>query len=427
METENKSHSQGILFVDDEENILRSLKRMFLSEDFEVYTASSGLGGLKILQEYDGIGLIVSDQRMPGMTGVEFLAKARQIRPECLRILLTGYSDINAVADAINQGGAYRYITKPWNDEELIRVVKEAMNIYNLTEENKRLSEVVHQQNEQLKDWNAELEKMVQEQTMELSNQNDELRKLTQHQVSNFRSMISSFASLIELRDQNVRSHSRNVTDLSVRVAKKRGLSPDEVETITIAALLHDIGKIGIPDTMLIKEPSEMNADETLEYRMHPVRGQASIDSIVDLRRAGILVRHHHERFDGKGFPDRLKGNAIPIGARIIAAADFIDRSMGRTKEAKPVEATLIRVEDELGKALDPSLLKYIRIPVEETYCSQTANVAMVEKEFRVDDLQPGMVISRDVKSGTGLLLMNKGVRLGDKHIQILKRYFRVD
>jgi len=426
MERENTKKGKGILFVDDEENILRSLRRMFMAEDFEVHTALSGSEGLKILDEHDGIGLVISDQKMPGMTGVEFLAKVRQIRPDCLRVLLTGYSDINAVVDAINQGGAYRYITKPWNDEDLILTVKDAMKVFNLTQENRRLDELVRSQNKRLRNWNAELEKMVQEQTMELSDQNDELRKLASRQHMNFESMILSFSSLIELRDRNMQSHSRNVADLSVRMARKMGLSREEVECIKTAALLHDIGKIGIPDAMLVKEPDEMNPDETAEYRMHPVRGQASIDSVVDLRGAGTLIRHHHERFDGKGFPDQLKGNTIPVGSRIIAAADFVDRTMSHVQEAKPIEATLICVEEELNKSLDPSLLKYLRIPLEETYRSNTFE-AMVEKELRIDELQPGWVVSRDVKSGTGLLLLSKGVKLEENHIQTLKRYFQVD
>ena len=117
-----------VLFVDDEENILRSIKRLLLEESYEILTANSGEEALKLLKDQQNIGLLVSDQRMPGMQGVDFLKQASEISPDALRILLTGFADVNAAIDAINKGGAYRYISKPWKDDELIQIVREAVH-----------------------------------------------------------------------------------------------------------------------------------------------------------------------------------------------------------------------------------------------------------------------------------------------------------
>lgn len=424
---DNKAMQLGVLFVDDEENILRSLRRLFMDEEFAIFIASSGEQGLEILKNTQDIALIVSDQRMPGMTGAEFLEKAKITRPETLRILLTGYSDINAVVDAINRGGAYRYLTKPWDDEVLKQNIREAVKVFALTRENQRLGEIIRQQNKKLKNWNAELQEMVQLQTMELTNQNNELKKLTERQRNDFKSMISAISGLIELRDIRVRSHSKKVAEISVRFAKKIGMGSSDIETVLIAALLHDIGKIGIPDVMLMKDFSAMSKDEADEYMKHPVRGQAAIDPITDLRPVGVLIRHHHERYNGGGFPDKLAGNAIPLGSRIIAFADFIDHTASTHRGDNLPEVILSKLEDDQGKQFDPQFIKYLRNTLGEVYAADASARDTAEKEFGVEQLAKGMTLSRDVVSGTGLLLMSKGTRLDDKQIKTLQRILTLD
>src|SRR5271157_4062858 len=183
--TDQQKETIRVLFVDDEENVLKSLRRLFLDEDIEILTASSGKEGLDLLKGKE-VSVIVSDQRMPEMTGVEFLEKSNKISPNSVRILLTGYADITAVVSAINKGGVYRYITKPWNDTDLIISVLNAVERYRLVKENRRLTELTKKQNEELKKWGAELELYVQQQTIDLTNQNKELKKLTGKLKKNF-------------------------------------------------------------------------------------------------------------------------------------------------------------------------------------------------------------------------------------------------
>ncbi|NOZ24682.1 MAG: response regulator [Nitrospirae bacterium] len=416
-----------VLVVDDEENILRAISRLLMDEDLDVMTATSGEEALRILGSNRDVGLIVSDQRMPGLTGVDFLEKAREIAPDTIRIMLTGYADVNAAIDAINRGGAYRYVAKPWKDEELVQIIREAAQRFCLIQENRRLSEMLRQKNEELRNWNAQLEFFVQKQTREIQKNNEELQLLNKRLKQNFQNSIIAFSGLIELRDSAVRNHSRNVAEVSRKAAESLGLPGAEIETITVASLLHDIGKIGIPDVLLRKELGGMSPEELKEYRLHPVRGQAAIDSIEDLREAGILIRHHHESYDGSGFPDRLRGDRIPLGSRIIGMADAVDKAIGSLYGDNAIQVALKSVKDGLGSRFDPALYRHIKASAEETYAEVMIKTDVVELELHPDNLQAGMIISRDVYSGTGLLLLSKGLRLNEKNIQAIRRYYRID
>jgi putative nucleotidyltransferase with HDIG domain len=432
METVNEIKSDTpveILFVDDEKNVLQSLKRLCIDGNYSVILANSGEEALEILKNNPNIGLIVSDQRMPAMTGSEFLEKAKEMLPDTVRILLTGYADINAVADAINKGGAYRYITKPWNDEELLQIIGDAVRRYSLIKENKRLQEIIRKQNEELKKWNSQLEFFVQEQTIEIQNKNKELERLNEDLKRNFKNSILAFSSLIELRDKKTANHSKNVAELSVKIARAMNLSNKEIETITAAALLHDIGKIGIPDVALLLEIDEMDTEARNEYMQHPVRGQAAIDSVEDLRPAGVLIRHHHEWFNGFGFPEALSGDKIPLGAKIVAVADFIDNTFRNLNTENAVEAVIKKLNNLLGTRFDSQLYPFIETQMRGVYekILLKNKAHMVEFELSVNDIKEGMILSRDVKSGTGLILLSKGTILNAKSIQSLKRYFQLD
>jgi len=416
----------AVLFVDDEANILKALARLLLDEPYEVLTANSGSEGLKVLEANPQIGLIVSDQRMPEMSGVEFLESSRVINPDAIKILLTGYSDVNATIDAINRGGASRYISKPWKDDELQQIINESLKRYELERENRRLTDLVAKQNEELKVWNSQLEYYVQQQTIDLQNQNRELVRLTERIRNDFKNIIRAFANLIELRDKAVRSHSRNVAEIAIRSARALSLDQREIEIITVASLLHDIGKIGMTDTMLLKSEDDYDQEEQKEYGLHPIRGQIAVDGIDDLRPAGTLIRHHHEWFDGHGFPDGLKGEQIPLGARIIAIADYLDH--------KSIEAPCHTVDDiqtllseAIGSRFDPKLVTTMTASAVEVFKATIPRPDMYEKELKPELLKIGMVVSRDVRSGSGLLLLSKGVTIDQAGIDSLKRQFHFD
>jgi len=413
-----------VLFVDDEENVLSSLKRLFMAEDYEVYTASSGAAGLEILKDIE-MPVIVSDQRMPGMTGAEFLEKSRLLSHHSIRIILTGYADIEAAIGAINKGGAYRYVSKPWNDDELVMVVNDAFDKYRLVKENKYLTELTIQQNEELKKWSTELEFYVQQHTIELTNQNKELKKLNVKQKKNLTDILSSLTSLIEMRNKTMHNHASNVALLSAAITKQMGLSAPEIESISTAAQLHDIGKIGDPDIVLTKSIGEFSQEELREYVKHPVRGQSAIDCIEDFRGPGILVRHHHEWYNGKGFPDGLKGEEIPLGSRIIAIADCFDKALHG--ERRSMDSALGHIKAQLASQFDAAIYTYLAQAARELFTSSVYEDDTVEVELKTKDLSPGMVLAKDVSTGTGILLLRKDTVLNDKNIETLKRAVYLD
>jgi response regulator RpfG family c-di-GMP phosphodiesterase len=423
MENKEANIPNRILFVDDEENVLRSLKRLFMSEDYTVLTALSGPDGLAVLKEVE-VPVIVSDQRMPVMTGAEFLEKSRELSPDSVRIILTGYADVEAAIGAINRGGAYRYVSKPWNDNELLLVIKDAFDKYRLVKENKYLTKLTIQQNDELKKWSTELEFYVQQHTIELTNQNKELKKLNAKLKNNVSEVLGSLSGLIELRNRSMRNHSNNVALLSKSIAEEIGLTSLETETIAVGAQLHDIGKIGAPDIILIKNIDELSSDEMAEYVKHPIRGQAAIDGIEDFRGPGILVRHHHEWYNGKGFPDGLKGENIPIGARIISIADSLDRTL--QGEMRSIDTALIQIKSMLASQFDAALYAPLEKAARKLFSSIIRN-DIVEIELNTKDLSPGMILSRDVSTGTGLLLLRKGTVLNEKNIETLKRAVYLD
>ena len=416
----------SILLVDDEPNILTALRRLLMDEEFELLTAASGSAALEMLRDAPEVGVIVSDQRMPGMTGVEFLEQARVIAPQALRILLTGYADMEATIAAINQGGAYRYLTKPWDDQALLMTVREAATQYRLKRENERLHQIVNRQNEELRQWNTRLKSRVLEQTAEIRKKNEELRAKNTRLKANYRDTIGALSGLLEMRAPHMRNHARNVSALALAVAQAMNLGAEERDELQVAALLHDIGEIGTPDGLLRRRAEELSGEDLHAYLQHTVRGQMAIDAISDLRGAGVLIRHHHEHYDGSGYPDALEGTAIPLGARIIALADFIDRNLPRHDE-RAADLVLTLLQPYLGSRFDTSLYPFFEQVVRAHYGPPADAAGMVPRLVRPAELNNGMVLNDDLFSSTGLLLLSRNTVLDDEAIAAIFRYHELD
>ena len=304
----------NILCVDDEVNILSSLKRMLSLAGYEVLTANSGDEGLKILQD-SPVDIIISDMRMPGMNGVQFLQKAKEIKPNAIKILLTGNADFNDAISAINDGGIFRYLNKPWNDRDFLETIRSSIEVISLRIENQNLLDLTIKQNHDLNDLVLNLESKVIERTTDITNANLKLR-------DSYISSIKAFANLIDLRQKKLFNHSKQVADLSLKLAKKMQLSEKDSQDIFIAGLLHDIGKIGLNDRVLSTKITDLPYSDLDEYKEHPIVGSLCLFGLEDLETIIEIIKHHHERFDGNGFPSQLKGEGIPLGARIVGLAE---------------------------------------------------------------------------------------------------------
>jgi len=238
------------------------------------------------------VSLIISDQRMPGMTGVQLLEKSLEIRPAAIKILLTGYTDVQALIDAINEGKVYRYISKPWDADDLRLTVKRALETFELTENNERL----------LSDLQAALAQL------------EEVSMGT----------IRALADALDAKCDYTSGHSLRVSRFAVGIGKIMGLNVEDLKDVELAGILHDIGKIGVPESVLWK-PARLDAEEQSIMSRHPLKSAQIIGELKGLNRAREYVLHHHEFIDGSGYPDHLKGDEIPLGSRIILVADAYD------------------------------------------------------------------------------------------------------
>lgn len=423
--SETQETGATILFVDDETNILSSLKRLFRPQGYRIFTAEGGAQGLEIM-ERETVDLVVSDMRMPEMNGAQFLEKVRERWPDTVRILLTGYAEIGATIDAINKGQIYRYVSKPWEDNDITLIVKHALQQKMLEREKLRLEELTRRQNEELKDLNAHLEEKVLARTSELNQTMQFLDAAHEKLKKSFITSVRVFSNLIEMRHPARAGHSRRVAELARTLAQNLGMGAAETQDVFIAGLLLDIGKIGLPDRLLDKPFHSMTADERTEVFKHPVKGEMALMALEQLHGAAKLIRGHRERFDGTGYPDHLAGLAIPLGARILAVAEDYDTAlMGTTfvKPLKPAEASLL-IQDGKAKRYDPAVVDAFLNEIGKT---RAATDAASELTLRSGQAKPGMMLARDLMTRNGEMLLAKEYVLNQQLIEQIRNFERMD
>jgi response regulator RpfG family c-di-GMP phosphodiesterase len=411
-----------ILLVDDEINILKALNRLLRTDGYRLLTAGSGVDAL-IIMAREPVDLVISDMRMPEMDGAIFLAKVRQNWPDTIRILLTGHADMVQTVAAINQGEIYRYIAKPWDDQELLILVRQALEQLHLRRENQRLLRLTAEQNEALKEANNTLEMKVAQRTAELS-QLVSFLELTQDELkASFRTSSQVFSGIMEMRFPDWDGHSQRVVAMAEGLAKHIGLKPEEIEAVIHAAMLHDIGKVALPDHLLAKAFASMNREERTEYMGHPALGQMVLLPIQELNLAGAYIRGQCENVDGSGFPDHLKSDEIPIGARILAlAVDYDELQMGLLlPQTLSVEHARLFIRENAGRRYDADLVPLFIQTVDAQH------FRIKESALSSAQVKPGMVLSRDLYSSAKFLLLAKGRKLDLSIIQHICRFEKAE
>jgi response regulator RpfG family c-di-GMP phosphodiesterase len=342
-------HEHSVLFVDDEVNILKALQRLLRSEPVEVLTANRPSEAFELIERYQP-QVIVSDQRMPEMSGVDFLSSVRDQNADIIRMMMTGFTDMTIAVEAINRGEIFRLITKPWNDEELKATLRQAFDHFDLKAEIKRLNQVTREQNFKLQDMNKNLEVKVRDRTRQLDGKNQELRTA-------YIQTIRALAEAIDAKDAYTRGHSERVAVYSSRLGHEMGLRKELIERIYFAGLLHDVGKIGIPDAIITK-PSRLNHEEYEEIKKHPEIGAKILEPVEFLHSIVPCVRHHHEWFDGSqsGYPSRLAGDQIPLPSRVIVVADTVEAMTSDRpyRKALPIDVVVTELHKYSGSQFDP-------------------------------------------------------------------------
>lgn len=416
MNTLPKETLATLLLVDDEANILASLRRLFRPRGYTVLTAESGAAALTLLEQQT-IDLVISDMRMPHMSGAELLASIAQRWPQTVRILLTGYSEISSTIAAINEGSIYKYIAKPWEDNDLLQTVDRALEWQHTERERRRLLELTARQNEELQQLNQNLEEKVRERTAELQQTHDQLKGANEALRRSYGSTIKIFSSLIELRGGVVAGHSRRVAAQAKELALHLGLKEEEAQQVMYAGLLHDVGKISLPDPLLTKAFNGLGREERALVARHPVIAEGLLMGLEPLESAAKYIRHHHERYDGKGFPDGLKGADIPLGARILAVVNDYDAlQIGTlaTLRHAPGEAKE-HIRQSRGSRYDPSIADaFVKLLERDIDADLLDSIVTL----RSTALLPGMVLANDLTTQAGVMLLSKGYLLDSNLIR---------
>jgi response regulator RpfG family c-di-GMP phosphodiesterase len=401
-----------LLLVDDEPNILSSLKRVFRSEGYRIIMAQSAVQGLEYLKTTT-IDLVISDMRMPEMDGAEFLAVVAAKWPDTVRILLTGFSDIASTIEAINKGKIYRYISKPWEDNDLKLTVGQALEQKFLERERRRLETLTQKQNAELRDLNANLEDKVAQRTKELEDAHESLKK-------SYASSIKVFSTLLEKRAGALAGHSRRVSEHARSLGMRMGLETATVQSLIFAGLLHDIGKIGLPDRLMTRAFNDLTAEERRQVMNHAAIGQAIVMAMEPLQEAARYIACHHEYIDGSGYPNGLRGDEIPLGAKILTVVNDYDAlQIGSltTQCCSPMQAKKYLIENK-GKKYDgrvvDAFLDFIDWLEQQKFGENTMSVVTA-------DLKPGMVLAKDLLTESGILLLSKDYLIDEKLIARLR------
>ncbi len=313
-----------ILYVDDETANLRLIERL-LRGTYEVITAASGAEALELLAMHD-ISLIISDQRMPGMTGIEFLKKASELRPQTVRIMLTGYTDAEALVEAINSGVVYKYVTKPWDNEILRQTAKRAL-----------------QHHETLK---------AQRQ---LQLQNERLQSRLTAMKSG---IVRIIAEMLDVKDPQSRTHAERTSELAVEIGQKMNLSRADIEQLSLAAFLHEAADFRIPAHVLLKDTPLTAVEQQIVQQSFEL-GIQLLEGIPELEEVVEVLRFNHEHYDGRGFPMGFSYDQIPLFARIIAVAnayDALTNSRSMQVRLSPEDARK-RMQALAGTKFDPMVV----------------------------------------------------------------------
>ena len=394
-----------VLAVDDEPNVLSALQRSLRGRGYQVTTAPGGEVALAMLEQLQP-QVIISDMRMPGMNGAEFLKASRTACPDAVRLLLTGYADVKSALQAVNEGEVFRYLTKPWDDAALAAALDEGLERHRLRTERDRLLRLTAQQNEELQRLNENLEGLVAARTTELQQALARNEEVHQQLKRGFLATMNMFSSLVEARAGLTRGSARRVADHVRRLAALMNLTGPEQQDAIFAAMLVDLGKVMLPERLVQRPYSELHADERRQWLAHPQQAASLLMGIDTLRGAADILRALHERVDGTGAPDQLEGDEIPVGARLLAvAADYEAALAGALVRARmsPAEAFKM-LRDAAGRRYDPEVVARF-----SDMLQAPARPARRLVTVGLHALVSGMEIAEDVLSKDGFLMLAKG------------------
>ena len=351
-----------ILIVDDEPEINSILHDLF-APMYECTTAGSAEEAIEKL-EVNTYELVVSDITMPGMTGLELIPRVKSMSPNSVVVMVSGMQTVESAIEALRLG-AFDYVMKPFDLRQVEAVVKRALEHQGLIVAKQR--------------YEDHLEELVEQRTAELDQAMNSLEDA-------YRSTLRALTSALETRDLETHGHSERVVTYSLRLGKEYGLDSRKMKALEFGSLLHDIGKIGVPD-LILRKPAKLTEEEWVLMREHPVHGQQILRGIEFLEGAALVVGQHHEKWDGSGYPLGISESEIDICARIFAVADAFDAITSDRvyRKGKPYEAAAKELDEWAGKQFDPEVVEaFHRVPKEDWAMLHAQSLVKKRAEFDV-------------------------------------------
>ncbi len=348
-----------VLIVDDEPEI-REILCDLLNSDYHCAAVSSAEEALELLST-EKFDLVISDITMSGMSGLEMIPHVVSLSPETVVLMISGMQTIESAIEALRLG-AFDYIMKPFDLRQVEAAVKRALEHYELREAKRR--------------YENHLEDLVEQRTFELDQALLSLEDA-------YRSTLKALTAALETRDAETHGHSERVVNFSLRLGRELGLDKAQMTALEFGSLLHDIGKIGVPDAIL-RKPAKLDEAEWAKMREHPLHGQAILREIEFLEGAARVVAQHHERWDGSGYPLGLKGSEIDLNARIFAVADAFDAIISDRvyRRGRSYEAAAEELESWAGRQFDPQVVAaFHRVPPEDW--EESRRLSVMKKQER--------------------------------------------
>lgn len=440
MNGQNDGTPIRILYIDDDPDLIGIYTRFFEDSDYQLTTATSAEEGFDLAKSILP-DLIISDVLLPGMNGVDLcrLVRKEDTLRDVIFMLVTGMEVESAdIVDGFN-AGADEYLMKPFSREELFARLPVLLRIKRMRDEVVSLKNSSCSEDGETERLKRELEearaflakekdllnnslKQVSMMVDERDERSKEIQRLENRIENDQKALVRLLAQLIESKIQYHRGHSSNVADIASSVAEMMNLSGDEINDIRAAALIHELGKLSIPDDLSLKHPAEYSEAEMDMMVLHPVKAWVLLKEFDGMERIAKIVRHIHERIDGKGLPDGLRKDRIPVGSRVIAVAGVFDNAAYRGGDIN-AEDVLETMEKEVGTRFDARVMASLRRHViRHDQQGQKKSI-----EVRLFEVKPGMTLAAGLYTAKGTKLLPENTTLTQETINQIARYNKID
>lgn len=403
---ENKV-THTVLFVDDEPNILRAIKRALFTMDVNLLLSESGAKALEIMSKQD-VHVVISDMKMPQMSGAELLEQVAKNYPETFRVVLTGYADIESTIKAVNQGKIHRYLQKPWDNQELIAVVEEGLERVKLKTENERLQKLTRLQNKKLKDVNSSLEQVVQKRTRQIK---AALNKIEKHNLA----MEQVLYNVISINPHINGKFAIEVSELASKLARIAKLEKDEIKQVRYAGLICELGLLGLETEDFLAPFSKLKYQQQQNYLSQTKQASLILAPALELQGVSDIIEFQFEHYNGSGLYNKV-AKEIPVGARIVSIArDYWRLVTGRMSgiEMNPRDAKL-EMKKHRNTRYDGEFLD-ILLEAEDITTSKFLHTSL-----KASQLKTGMVLAQNLYNDSHILILPEGHVFSDSTIQKL-------